>query len=73
MTARTYSTRRYAIVNALVEKLKEINGSGSYVSNLNKNVFNKLKFYDELNNTQRENQKMKMDQYEENPIDHSKS
>ena len=25
MTARTYSTRRYAIVNAIVEKLKEIN------------------------------------------------
>lgn len=50
MTARTYSTRRYAIVNALVEKLKEIDGSGSYVSNLNKNVFNKLKFYDEVAN-----------------------
>ena len=50
MTARTYSTRRYAIVNALVEKLKEIDGSGSYVSNLNKNVFNKLKFYDEVTN-----------------------
>lgn len=50
MTERTYSTRRYAIVDALVEKVKEINGTGSYVSNLNRNVFNKLKFYDEVNN-----------------------
>ena len=48
MTERTYSTRRYAVVNALVEKVKEINGTGSYVSNLNRNVFNKLKFYDDV-------------------------
>jgi len=50
MTARTYSTRRYAIVNAIVEKLKEINGRSPYVSNINQNVFNKLKFYDEVAN-----------------------
>lgn len=50
MTARTYSTRRYAIVDALVEKFKAIDGSGSYVSNLNRNVFNRLKFYDEVQN-----------------------
>lgn len=50
MTARTYSTRRYAIVNAIVEKLKEINGRSPYVSNINRNVFNKLKFYDEVSN-----------------------
>ena len=48
MTERTYSTRRYAVVNALVEKVKEINGTGSYVSNLNRNGFNKLKFYDDV-------------------------
>jgi hypothetical protein len=48
MTERTFSTRRYAVVNALVEKVKEINGTGSYVSNLNRNVFNKLKFYDDV-------------------------
>ena len=48
MTSRTYSTRRYAVVNALVEKIKQINGTGSYTSNLNSNVFNKLKFYDDV-------------------------
>lgn len=48
MTQRTYSTRRYAIVNALVEKLKEINGSGSYVSNVNRQVFSKLRFFEEV-------------------------
>lgn len=48
MTARTYSTRRYAIVDALVSLFKRIDGTGSYLSNLNNNVFNKLKFYDEV-------------------------
>lgn len=48
MTQRTYSTRRYAIVDALVEKLKEINGSGSYVSNVNRQVFSKLRFFEEV-------------------------
>jgi hypothetical protein len=48
MTARTYSTRRYAIVDALVSLFKRIDGTGSYLSNLNSNVFNKLKFYDEV-------------------------
>jgi hypothetical protein len=48
MTARIYSTRRYAIVDALVSLFKRIDGTGSYLSNLNNNVFNKLKFYDEV-------------------------
>ena len=48
MTQRTYSTRRYAIVNALVDKLKEIDGSGSYVSNINRQVFSKLRFFEEV-------------------------
>jgi hypothetical protein len=48
MTARTYSTRRYAIVDALVSLFKRIDGTGTYLSNLNNNVFNKLKFYDEV-------------------------
>jgi hypothetical protein len=48
MTARTYSTRRYAVVNALVDLFKRINGTGSYLSNLNNNVFSKLKFFDEV-------------------------
>ena len=40
--ARTYSTRRYAVVNALVELFKTINGTGLFTSNLSNNVFNKL-------------------------------
>lgn len=43
MSART------KITNALVEKLKLIDGTGSYKSNLFGNVFNKHKFYDEIN------------------------
>lgn len=46
--ARQYSSRRMAIVNALVEKIKEIDGSGSYRTNLNGNVSNRLKFFDEV-------------------------
>jgi len=48
MTARTYSTRRYAIIDSIVELLKGIDGTGSFLSSINKNVFNKLKFYDEV-------------------------
>ena len=39
---------RSKIVNELVVKLKEINGTGIYTSNLFGNVFNKLKFYNEI-------------------------
>jgi hypothetical protein len=39
---------RSKIVNALVEKLKEIDGSSTYNSNLFNNVYNKLKFWDEV-------------------------
>ena len=46
--ARTYSTRRYAVVNALVELFKTINGTGLFTSNLSNNVFNKLKFFDDV-------------------------
>jgi hypothetical protein len=48
MTARIYSTRRYALVDSLVTLFKRIDGTGSYLSNLNQNVFSKLKFYDEV-------------------------
>lgn len=48
MTARIYSTRRYALVDSLVTLFKQINGTGSYLTNLNQNVFSKLKFYDEV-------------------------
>ena len=39
---------RSKIVDALVVKLKEINGTSNYESNLFGNVFNKLKFYNEV-------------------------
>jgi hypothetical protein len=39
---------RSRIVDALVQKLKEINGTGAYQSNLSSNVFNKMIFYDEI-------------------------
>lgn len=41
-------SRRTSIVNALVEKLKEIDGSGIYKTNLYANVHGKLKFWDEI-------------------------
>lgn len=39
---------RSKIVDALVIKLKEIDGSSTYNSNLFNNVYNKLKFWDEI-------------------------
>lgn len=39
---------RSKIVDALVVKLKDINGTGDYTSNLFNNVYNKLKFYNEV-------------------------
>lgn len=48
MAARDYTTRRLGIVNALVEKLKDINGSGQFLSDVNENVSPRLKFWDEV-------------------------
>ena len=48
MVARTYTTRRQSIVHALVEKLKLINGAGTYLTNLYGNVHPRLKFWDEV-------------------------
>lgn len=45
---RTYTTRRQSIVNALVTKLQEINGTGDYISNVFGNVYPRLKFWDEV-------------------------
>jgi len=39
---------RSKIVDALVEKIKAINGTGIYTSNIFENVYNKLKFYNEV-------------------------
>ena len=48
MATRDYTTRRLGIVNALVEKLKNINGAGSYLTDLSGNVSPRLKFCDEV-------------------------
>ena len=48
MAERDYTTRRSSIVNAIVEKLKDINGSGGYLSDLNENISPRLKFWDEV-------------------------
>lgn len=43
------SSKRISIVKALAEKLKSIDGTGIYQSNLYNNVYPKLKFWDEVN------------------------
>jgi hypothetical protein len=48
MAERTYTTRRLGIVHAIVEKLKDINGVGDYLTNLNENISPRLKFWDEV-------------------------
>jgi len=48
MATRTYTTRRQGIVDALVIKLKQIDGSGQYHINLGEQVEPRLKFWDEV-------------------------
>jgi hypothetical protein len=48
MAVRDYTTRRAGIVSALVEKLKGINGSGAFLTDINENVSPRLKFWDEV-------------------------
>lgn len=48
MATRDYTSRRMAIINALVEKLKQINGNNPYRSNVYNNVLPRLKFWDEI-------------------------
>ena len=48
MATRDYTTRRLGIVNALVTKLKEIDGTGSFLTDLSDNVSPRLKFWDEV-------------------------
>ena len=48
MAERTYTTRRLGIIEALVNKLKDIDGTGTFLSNLNENVSPRLKFWDEV-------------------------
>ena len=42
-------SRRTSIVKVLAEKLKAIDGTGSFKSNINNNAYSKLKFWDEVN------------------------
>lgn len=46
--ARTYTSRRRAILIALVELLKQIDGKNGFNSNLYRNVYPRLKFWDEI-------------------------
>lgn len=48
MATRDYSTRRMAIVKAIEDKLKGINGNFPYRTNLYNNVLPRLKFWDEV-------------------------
>ena len=45
---RLYTSRRMNIVEALVVKLKDIDGSGAYLTDVNENVDPRLKFWDEI-------------------------
>ena len=48
MASRSFTTRRLGIIAGLVDKLKDINGSGTFLSNVNENVSPRLKFWDEV-------------------------
>ena len=48
MSARTYTSRRANILKALAEKLKDIDGSGQFLTDLQNNVHPRLKFWDEV-------------------------
>ena len=48
MSKREYTTRRLGIVEALVNKLKDIDGRGFFMTNVNENVSPRLKFWDEV-------------------------
>jgi hypothetical protein len=45
---RLYTSRRANIVRALVEKLKDIDGSGAHLTDVGNNVHPFLKFWDEI-------------------------
>ena len=45
---RRYTSRRYSIATALSDKLKQINGTGEYRTNLYENVHPRLAFWEEV-------------------------
>ena len=49
MDERRYTSKRFSILKALAEKLKEINGEGDYRSNIWERAEPKLVFWDEIN------------------------
>lgn len=48
MVARLYTTKRRAIAQALSDKLKEIDGTQNFLTDLGNNVSPNLKFWDEI-------------------------
>jgi hypothetical protein len=46
--SRSNTTRRSAILNALADKFKEIDGAGAYKSRIDDNVHTRMKFWDEI-------------------------
>tara|TARA_B100000497_G_C7691695_1_gene420817 strand:+ start:1586 stop:2041 length:456 start_codon:yes stop_codon:yes gene_type:complete len=48
MSTRTYTSRRANILQALALSLKNIDGSGAFLSDLANNVETRLKFWDEV-------------------------
>ena len=46
--SRTYTTRRTSIVEAIVDKLKDIDGNGNFLTDVFNNVHPRLKFWDEV-------------------------
>lgn len=48
MTARVYATKRSSIVGALASKLKSIDGTGDFLTNVFENVEPRLLFWDEV-------------------------
>ena len=45
---RNYTSRRSNILNALATKLKDIDGSGAFLTDVANNVETRLKFWDEV-------------------------
>ena len=48
MTTRTYTSRRANLLKAIAEKLKDIDGSGAFLTDLQNNVHPRLKFWDQV-------------------------
>ena len=48
MSTRTYTSRRANILKSIAEKLKDIDGSGAFLTDLQNNVHPRLKFWDEV-------------------------